>query len=163
MVGVGGGETKTNQEEAGNESNSCITSNAPSSKLHNIKKRESGPSSQHQNPSRHRGGSAEPAEPCPRPPLLFIFILCHASPPSLGCLLPKSSAALWVRRQSWGYGGGWGRRGGLGGVGGQVATHYSDSSGLGTTHGIFGRPRSSDHSFFPLCLAAENLVATEES
>lgn len=31
-------KTKTNQEEAGNESNSCITSNTPSSKLHNIKK-----------------------------------------------------------------------------------------------------------------------------
>ena len=32
-----GKKTKTNQEEAGNESNSCITSNTPSSKLHNIK------------------------------------------------------------------------------------------------------------------------------
>lgn len=35
----GGKKNKTNQEEAGNESNSCITSNAPSSKLHNIRKR----------------------------------------------------------------------------------------------------------------------------
>lgn len=44
-----------------------------------------------------------------------------------------------------------------------MATRYSDSSGLGTTHGIFGPRRSLDHSFFPLCFAAENLVATEES
>lgn len=94
-------KTKTNQEEAGNESNSCITSNTPSSKLHNIKNQ-----AQSEYPTsktiQHRGGSAEPAEPCPRseahhaPTLLFIFILCHASLLSLGYLLPKSNTALWV-------------------------------------------------------------------
>lgn len=147
MVGAGGEKTKTNQEEAGNESNSCITSNAPSSKLHNIKKREPGPSSQHQNPSRHRGGSAEPAEPCPRPALLFIFSLCHASPPSLGCLLPKSSAALWVRRQ-------WGAVGNEGsGARWRRTPATPPASELHTES--FGDPRSSDHSFFPLCFAAE--------
>lgn len=36
--GDGRKKTKANQEEAGNECNSCITSNTPSSKLHNIKK-----------------------------------------------------------------------------------------------------------------------------
>lgn len=148
-----GGKTKTNQEEAGNESNSCITSNAPSSKLHNIKKREPGPSSQHQNPSRHRGGSAEPAEPCPRPPLLFIFILCHASPPSLGYLLPKSNAALWVRRE-------WGG-------GGQVTTRTATPPAPAQhkeSSEIFRRRRSSDRSIhFSLCVfRGENPVVTEE-
>lgn len=93
---------KTNQEEAGNESNSCITSNTPSSKLHNIKNQAHSEFSTSKT-SQHRGDTAEPAEPCPHseaqhaPTLLFIFILCHPLLSSLGYLLPQSNTALWVR------------------------------------------------------------------
>lgn len=90
---------KTNQEEAGNESNSCITSNTPSSKLHNIKNQaHSGFSTS--KTSQHRGDTAEP---CPHseaqraPTLLFISILCRPSLSSLGYLLTHSNTALWVR------------------------------------------------------------------
>lgn len=95
-------KTKTNQEEAGNESNSCITSNTPSSKLHNIKNQAHSEFSTSKT-SQHRGDTAEPAEPCPHseaqhaPTLLFIFILCRPLLSSLGYLLPQSNTALWVR------------------------------------------------------------------
>ena len=103
MAGKKNKTTKTNQEEAGNESNSCITSNTLSSKLHNIKNQaHSGFSTS--KPRQHRGDTAEPAEPCPHseaqhaPTLLFISILCPLLS-SLGYLLPQSRTALWVRER----------------------------------------------------------------
>lgn len=95
-------KTKTNQEEAGNECNSCITSNTPSSKLHNIKNQAQSEFSTSKT-SQQRGDTAESTEPCPHseaqhaPSLLFILILCRPLQSSLGYLLLQSNTILWVR------------------------------------------------------------------
>jgi len=102
-------EERENQEVAGNESNSCITSNTPSSKLHNIKNQAHSESSTSKTPpasrGRRRAGGAVPSlrgSARTHPPLHPFVFFSSLAVVLWVFVIVESSAASWVRGGSGG-------------------------------------------------------------